>query len=528
MDSRQYYRITDEERACGQKYRMKSPSNLIYIVAIILFLGIVLTVLNIYELHKMKEDHSIVHNSLQMPQVEAKEGKMLFRQPIVWVLGTKLETGYLKHVFNVFERLNYAFGDQESDWDILWSHDYPFVTLSKQLTILKPHQRVNHFPGSGYITNKASLATTKMKFIPKAFQIPMHKNEFLAYTKQNPGSKWVQKSNNHRGVVIRAIPDLDLKQEGTFVQEYVSKPYLIDGRKFDIGVYTILTSINPLRLYVLEGDVLFRFCIKDYYPFDQNILEKYVVKDDYTPVWQLPSLKKAYDDMNYSFKDTFNYYLQKEGKDYKKVWSDIKAAILTVYLDKEPNLIESAWKYKTTRNFFEMVRFDFVLDEDLNVYLMEANMSPNLSSAHFRANSRLYEHVIFNLLGLVGLAKSVSYDYTKRPEDEGEMTVSDKDIQVFADICGSDKCRDHCTEMICKLCNKCLTTEWKGLLKETYLEHTARGSCRRVFPRNMTQSEAGDLQSVMASAEFTALNDKNKMISLWFMGKCREDQVWCS
>ena len=55
----------------------------------------------------------------------------------------QLETGYLKHVFNVFERLSYAFGDQESDWDVLWSHDYPFMTHSKQLTVLKSHQKVS-------------------------------------------------------------------------------------------------------------------------------------------------------------------------------------------------------------------------------------------------------------------------------------------------------------------------------------------------------------------------------------------------
>ena len=40
------------------------------------------------------------------------------------------------------------------------------------------------------------------------------------------------------------------------------------------------------------------------------------------------------------------------GKDYKKLWSDIKEAILTVYLDKETSLIEAAWKYKTTRLLF--------------------------------------------------------------------------------------------------------------------------------------------------------------------------------
>ena len=62
--------------------------------------------------------------------------------------------------------------------------------------------------------------------------------------------------------------------------------------------------------------------------------------------------------------------------------------------------------------FFEMVRFDFVLDEDLNVYLMEANMSPNLSSAHFPANRLLYEQVIHSMLRLVGVVQgSVRYIY---------------------------------------------------------------------------------------------------------------------
>lgn len=54
-----------------------------------------------------------------------------------------------------------------------------------------------------------------------------------------------------------------------------------------------------------------------------------------------------------------------------------------------------------------MMRFDFVVDENLSVYLMEANMSPNLSSAHFPPNQLLFEQIIFNLLGLVGVGTRV-------------------------------------------------------------------------------------------------------------------------
>ena len=50
-------------------------------------------------------------------------------------------------------------------------------------------------------------------------------------------------------------------------------------------------------------------------------------------------------------------------------------------------------RYPHKRAFFEMVRFDFVVGSNMQLYLMEANMSPNLSSKHFALNRRLYEQV---------------------------------------------------------------------------------------------------------------------------------------
>jgi hypothetical protein len=51
--------------------------------------------------------------------------------------------------------------------------------------------------------------------------------------------------------------DLDASR-GSFLQEFVSRPLLVSGHKFDIGVYTIITSVDPLRIYKYNGDVLFR------------------------------------------------------------------------------------------------------------------------------------------------------------------------------------------------------------------------------------------------------------------------------
>ena len=49
----------------------------------------------------------------------------------------------------------------------------------------------------------------------------------------------------------------------------------------------MMTSINPLRVYILDSDVLLRFCAKPYHPFNSSDLDSYVVGDHYTPVWQV-------------------------------------------------------------------------------------------------------------------------------------------------------------------------------------------------------------------------------------------------
>ena len=342
---------------------------------------------------------------------------------------------------------------------------------------------------------------------------------------------WVKKSNDHRGIRIQKIDEFDLDATGTFVQEYIDKPFLINKRKFDIGVYVTLTSLNPLRLYIYDTDALLRFCANDYYPFNSSNIHSYVVDDHYTPIWEIPDLKRYYVDANMNMKEALNAYLRYKKLDPDKMWNQIEQSIKSVYIAKEKqmdrltgmmrlnkkyvfneyySLIVVIWflisfTFFIYRHFFEMVRLDFIVDEDLNVYLLEANMSPNLSSLHFKENQMLYEQVIYNLISLTGLnsLETIAHWNDLNNTDFLNYRVSNKDLSVSFDLCSSEDCNLSCKKAKCESCYFCLSDEFKVILKRSYLEHLNRYNHKRLLP---------DLNEDALNSDFRSESIANRMV----------------
>ena len=128
-------------------------------------------------------------------------------------------------------------------------------------------------------------------------------------------------------------------------------------------------------------------------------------------IWKMESLKDMFETMGYSGREAFLAYMDNQGHDTGKLYDDLQNAIATVYRDKEQKFIDLAEKQSiSVEHLFEMVRFDFVLDSKLNVYLMEVNMSPNLSTYKNPKNKLLYQHTVYSMLNLVGVAGGIK-DY---------------------------------------------------------------------------------------------------------------------
>lgn len=298
--------------------------------------GTIRSVFNQAEIPLVRTTETVQHECNQTP-TDAP-----IKRPTYWIYGKSDNEAHLRHVKYVLQRIGYEkVTNETTDWDLLWAHDYPFRTLYPKLHNLKTHQKVNHFPGCGFITNKVDLATTDLEFIPKAFRLPENREKFIEYAEKYPEKMFVQKHNQHRHINIKPVKEINYNDNDTFVQEYIDNPLLVDGHKFDIGVYVIITSVDPLRVYIYKGDILFRYCPQKYYPFDPKNVDKYIVGDDYLPVWDIPSLAPFYNGLGFGMKDSFDAYIRSKNRDPNGIWLQVEAAIRGVLLNKEKHIINA-------------------------------------------------------------------------------------------------------------------------------------------------------------------------------------------
>lgn len=210
------------------------------------------------------------------------------------ILVTWHDLGHLRTMDRVFENLQYKFvnASHGEDWDFLWSIEDPFYNADDDdlhefelfadfhKKILRKEQKVNHFPGTSPLVSKSRMneINAHLKYILPSFILPYDLNRFDKFLKKNPNVKFVEKNKHNRGVKIMTRKEVLEERSNVFYQLFMDNHLLIDGHAFDFGVFVLITSVDPLRIYRYDADMLFRFCVKKYHPFDANDVDKYVVR----------------------------------------------------------------------------------------------------------------------------------------------------------------------------------------------------------------------------------------------------------
>lgn len=84
--------------------------------------------------------------------------------------------------------------------------------------------------------------------------------------KKRQNQYWIFKpcaSSQGRGIFVTNNLDDVPPKHNYVVSEYIQRPLLINGLKFDLRIYVAVTSVNPLRIYIYE-EGLARFATEKY------------------------------------------------------------------------------------------------------------------------------------------------------------------------------------------------------------------------------------------------------------------------
>uniref|UniRef100_A0A8C7E5T8 Tubulin tyrosine ligase like 11 n=1 Tax=Naja naja TaxID=35670 RepID=A0A8C7E5T8_NAJNA len=272
--------------------------------------------------------------------------------------------------------------------------------------------QVNKFPGMTEMARKVNLSRAmrtmqelfpeEYNFYPRSWILPEEFTIFLTEVnlmkENNP--RWkptfiVKPDGGCQGDGIYLVKDPmeirlmgNLQSRPAVVQEYMAKPFLIDKLKFDIRLYVLLRSLDPLEVHVAK-DGLCRFCTEPYQePALKNLHQVYMHLTNYSLNIHSGNFVHS-DSGNTGSKRTFSSILGKlacGGVDIRKVWSDIISLVIKTVIAIVPELKvfhqSDIPTGKPGPSCFQILGFDILLMKNLKPILLEVNANPSMKIEH--------------------------------------------------------------------------------------------------------------------------------------------------
>ncbi|KAK0059215.1 tubulin polyglutamylase TTLL7 [Biomphalaria pfeifferi] len=415
--------------------------------------------------------------------------------------GTRYEV-----VRQVVEKFGFTITKEDDPTSYLIWND-TFVSPDR-ISELKPYQHINHFPGMVEVTRKDSLARNMMKmskvmpddfnFVPKTWILPTDYTVLQNYAKdmklkRKSKTFIVKPSNGAQGHGISLYKNAEKipSAEHFVVQEYIDKPLLLDGYKFDLRIYVLITSCDPLRIF-LFSDGLVRLATEKYLPpHETNVNHLFMHLTNYSVNKQSQFYDKnvGHDTGSKRSIRFFNEYLRRSDIDGGLLWRNISDMIVHTLLVAQPHVLHA---YRMCRPgvpsgsdsvCFEILGFDIMIDRKLRPWLLEINRSPSFGTDEdldFEIKSALLEDTI-RLLNIKVSDKRRNMAAQKAQAQKRLFKSNKKvDMQDFTELdkkkMDSEKRKEELNELLQRI---------RRISTKEDFERRHCGQFRKIFPSDV-------------------------------------------
>uniref|UniRef100_A0A3B4TH72 Tubulin tyrosine ligase-like family, member 7 n=1 Tax=Seriola dumerili TaxID=41447 RepID=A0A3B4TH72_SERDU len=339
------------------------------------------------------------------------------------VAGTKYEI--VRIVINEMDFIKTR--DEDETANLIWNDS---AVQHEKIAELRNYQRINHFPGMGEICRKDCLARNMSKmikcqpqeysFIPKTWIFPAEYTQFQNYVKELRRKRKqktfiVKPANGAMGHGISLIRNCEKlpAQEHFIVQEYLDKPFLMEGYKFDLRIYILVTSCDPLRIF-LYNDGLVRMGTEKYHaPSEANLSQLYMHLTNYSVNKHNENFERdeTVDKGSKRSISWFTEFLRINDYDVAKFWGDVSELVVKTLIVAEPHVLHA---YRMCRPgqppgsdsvCFEVLGFDIILDRKLKPWLLEINRAPSFGTDQ-KIDYDVKKGVLLNALKLLNIRAS--------------------------------------------------------------------------------------------------------------------------
>ena len=261
-----------------------------------------------------------------------------------------------------------------------------------KLDIEQWNQRVNHYDFTFSLGSKAGYNNVMNEFkekfgfipsfYPETYHIPAEKEEML---KAFPSSKlWILKpggGSRGNGIHVISEPPSCSGGKSYVVQKYIDDPMLINGLKFDLRFYVLVTSLVPLKIYLFNNGLVrlatepYKECHDDIDNLSAHLTNFSINKES--------DKFKATNDMSEDGKGNkwthapFWPWLESQGYNVEEVRNKIEDAIAMTIIASRDKFLQQ----EEHRHSFELFGFDVMLTSKCDVYVIEVNVSPALGTS---------------------------------------------------------------------------------------------------------------------------------------------------